>query len=345
VVQVKPADADRYLSRPDPAVRVVLVYGADEGLVAERADRFAESVVGKDGDDFSRLRLDSAAIADNPGALADEAHAVPLFGGTRVISVRIAGNRPVDKAVAAILDAPPQDSWIVLTAGELRKTAPLRKLCETHKGAWAIATYADTDRDLDGVIDDEIKTAGLSIAADARAALKGLIGSDRMVSRSEVRKLCLYAAGSDGITIDDVRNVIGDSGAFAVDETIDAMAGGNAAALDRGYRRLVSSGTPGFVVAGAALRHFNFLQKARAAVDTGDTIESVVRRAIPPIFFARQAVVTKQVASWSPARIERALTMLDQAMLDSRLHGTLSDEIVGQTLQLVATLAAAQRPS
>jgi DNA polymerase-3 subunit delta len=121
------------------------------------------------------------------------------------------------------------------------------------------------------------------------------------------------------------------------------MAGGNAAALDRGYRRLVSSGTPGFVVAGAALRHFNFLQKARAAVDGGDTPESAVRRAIPPIFFARQAAVTSQIASWSPARIERALTMLDQAMLDSRLHGALSDEIVGQTLQLVATLAAGGR--
>lgn len=340
MVQIKPADADRYLSRPDPAVRVVLVYGADEGLVAERADRFAQAVIGKDGDDFARLRLDSAAIAEDPASLADEAHAVPLFGGTRVISVRLAGNRPIDKAVAAILNTPPEDSWIVLTAGELRKTAPLRKLCESHKGAWAVATYADTDRDLDGVIDEETKSAGLSITADARSLLRGLIGSDRMISRSEVRKLCLYAAGTDGITIDDVREVIGDSGAFAIDETIDALATGDAAALDRGYRRLVSSGTPGPVVAGAALRHFNFLQKARFAVDGGDSAESVVRRAIPPIFFARQASVTRQISSWSPTRIERALALLDRAMLDSRLHGTLSDEIVGQTLELVATLAA-----
>jgi DNA polymerase-3 subunit delta len=93
-------------------------------------------------------------------------------------------------------------------------------------------------------------------------------------------------------------------------------------------------------VAGAALRHFNFLQKARFVVDGGDAADSVVRRAIPPIFFARQASVTRQVSSWAPARIERALALLDQAMLDSRLHGTLSDEIVGQALELVATLAA-----
>ena len=343
MVQVKPADADRYLSRPDPGVRVVLIYGADEGLVAERAERFATAAIGKDADAFSRLRLDSSSIAEDPASLADEAHAVPLFGGARVISVRVAGNRPIDKAVTAILSAPPSDSWIVLTAGELRKTAPLRKLCESHKGAWAVAAFADTDRDLDRVIDEETGSAGLSITTDARVALRGQLGSDRMVSRSEVRKLCLYAAGGDGITVDDVRAVIGDSGAFAVDETIDAMAAGDSAALDRGYRRLISSGTPGFVVAGAALRHFNFLEKARAAVGGGDSPEGVVRRAIPPIFFARQAAVTKQIDSWSPARIERALALLDQAMVDSRLHGALSDDVIGQAMQLVATLAASAK--
>jgi DNA polymerase-3 subunit delta len=343
MVQIKPADADRYLSRPDPAVRLVLIYGSDEGLVAERASRFAEAVVGQAADPFAHLRLDAADVADDPARLADEAHAVPLFGGHRVISVRVAGNRSIQPAIDMILAMPPQDSWVVLTAGELRKTAPLRKLCETHRGAWAIAAYADTDRDLDRIIDEETQKAGLSITPEARAALKNLIGNDRMISRSEVRKLCLYGAGGDGIAVGDVRAIIGDASAFAVDETIDAMAAGDSAALDRGFRRLVSSGTPGFVVAGAALRHFNFLEKARAAVDNGEAPESAVRRAVPPIFFSRQSAVARQIAAWSPSRIERALTTLDQAMLDSRLHGALSDEVIGQAMQLVATLAAGGR--
>ncbi len=50
----------------------------------------------------------------------------------------------------------------------------------------------------------------------------------------------------------EVRALVGDAGAFAVDETIDAMAAGDAPALDRGYRRLLSSGTPGFVVTALA---------------------------------------------------------------------------------------------
>ena len=333
---IKPADADRTLSRPDPAVRVVLIHGSDEGLVSERAERFAATALGGDADALSRIRFDSAALADDPGRLADEAHAVPLFGGTRAILVRVAGNRPIDKAVAAILETPPTDAWVVISAGELRKTSPLRKLCETHKRAWSIACYADSDRDLDRIIDEETAAAGLRITDEARAALKALIGSDRMISRSEVQKLCLYAEGKSDIGIDDVRALIGDGAAFGVDEAIDAVAAGDTAGLDRTYRRLVMSGTPGVVIAGAALRHFNFLEKARAAVDGGDSAESVVRRAIPPIFFSRQSAVSRQIATWSRDRIANALSALDRAMLDSRLNGGLSDGVILQTMHTIA---------
>ena len=343
MVQIKPADADRTLARPDPNARVVLIYGSDEGLVAERAERFTEAVLGRNADDFSKLRLESSDIAEDQGRLADEAHAVPLFGGTRVIRVRVAGNRPIDKAVTAILRQPPKDAWIVLTAGELRKTAPLRKLAEGDKGAWAVPCYSDDDRGLDRIIDEEIAASGQAISAEARTALKGLLGSDRMISRSEIRKLCLYATGGGEISIADVRALIGDAGAFDVDETIDAMATGDSAGLDRGFRRLISSGTPGFVVAGAALRHFNFLEKARAALENGDQPEAIVRRAVPPLFFARQSAVARQIAAWPPNRISRALSLLDQAMLQSRLNGALSDEVIGQAMQLIAAIAPAPR--
>ena len=337
MVQVKPADADRLLARPNAAVRVVLIYGDDEGLVSERANRFAATVAGKDGE---HLRLDMAALSEDPGRLVDEANSIPMFGGQRAISLRVSGNRSIEDALAALLAAPPKDSWVIVIAGELRKSSPLRKLAEESKGAWAVPCYADTARDLDRLIDDETRAAGVAIAPEARELLKTLIGSDRLMSRAEVQKLCLYAIGSPGITADDVRALIGDGGVAALDETVDALASGDAAALDRSYRRLVSSGTPGFVVAGAAQRHFNFLEKARAAIDDGQSPDSVVRSAVPPIYpFSRQPAVARQIERWAPARIERALSMLDTAVRDSRLNGNLADEIVGETLHLVATLA------
>ncbi len=343
MVQIKPADADRFLARPDPARRVILIYGNDDGLVAERAQRFAAAVLAESGDPFAHVRLDSATIADEPGRLADEANAVPLFGGQRVITVSLSGNRPIQSAIEAILAAPPVDSWVVIAAGDQRKGSALRKLCETNNGAAAIACYADSDRDLDRIIDEETRTAGLAITPDARAALKAMIGADRMASRSEVAKLCLYAAGAGTIAIDDVRAIIGDAAASATDEAVDAAALGDAAGLDRVYRRLNAAGVSGAVIVGAALRHFNFLQKARAACDGGASAETVIARASPPIFFQRRNAVLRQLTIWNRTAIEAALTRLDRALFDSRLHGAIADEIAAQALQSVAFIAAGPR--
>jgi DNA polymerase-3 subunit delta len=226
---------------------------------------------------------------------------------------------------------------VVIVAGEQRKGSALRRLCETSKAAAAIACYADSGRDLDRIIDEETRAAGLTIDADARAALKAMLGADRMVSRSEVAKLCLYAADAGAITIDAVRAVTGDAAAFAMDEVIDAAAAGDAATLDRGYRRLTTSGTPGSVVVGAAVRHFNLLQKARAARDAGASADALVQRAIP--FFSRRDLVTRQIGAWSPGAIDNALTRLDRALYESRLHRTIENEVVGQALQSVAAMA------
>src|ERR1043166_6133365 len=238
MVQLKSAEADRFLAKPNPDVRVVLIYGEDEGLVAER---FMRAVAGEDP--LARVRLEMDALGENPGRLADEANAVPMFGGTRVISLRIAGNRRIEGAIEAVLEQPPVDAWVVLTAGDLRRDSPLLKLLDPHPRAAVIRCFADAERDLDRLIDEEMKAAGLTIAPDAKRALRDQIGSDRRLSRSEVAKLALYAAGQATVTLDDVRAASGDVGAFEIDEVLAAITAGDGGALDRAYRRLLAAGT------------------------------------------------------------------------------------------------------
>ena len=170
-----------------------------------------------------------------------------------------------------------------------------------------------------------------------------MLGADRMASRSEVAKLCLYAADAGTIAIDDVRAIIGDAAASAVDEAIDDAALGDAAGLDRVYRRLRAAGVPGAVIVGAAQRHFNFLQKARAACDAGAAPEAMVARASPPVFFQRRNAVIRQLTIWNAAALDAALTRLDAALFDSRRHGAIADEVVGHALQALAYMAAGRK--
>ncbi len=343
MVQLRPADIDRILARPDPKIRLVLFYGPDDGLVSERSSTFVKAALGDSGDPFALVRLESNEVADDPGKLSDEAHSVPLFGGQRAILLCMSGNRSIIASIEAVLDNPPSDAWIAVTAGELRKDAPLRRLCEAHAGAGAIPCYVDSVRDLDKMIDEELAAGGLSIDTDARALLHTLIGSDRLASRAEVRKLCLYAMGGDRIGIADIRAAVGDASAFDVDEAVDSLLLGDVGDFDRAFRRLLAANTPGFVVAGAILRQLTFLHRARADYESGSAVRTIIGKARPPIFFQRQQGVERQITLWPLARIERAIALLDTSIAEGRLRGSLADEVVGQALTLIGAVAAGLR--
>src|SRR5216684_2157395 len=159
MVALKASDVDRFIARPDPARPIVLVFGPDSGLVRERTQALIESSVDDPSDPFSLARLDGDDLAGEPSRLVEEANTVPLFGGRRAVWVK-AGARNFAPAVEALIGCAPADCRVVIEAGDLRRNAPLRVLCERAKNAAALPCYADAERDLIRLIDDEMREAG-----------------------------------------------------------------------------------------------------------------------------------------------------------------------------------------
>src|SRR5262245_61561923 len=119
MVALKTSDIESFVTRPDPARAVVLVFGPDAGLVSERADALIRASVDDTNDPFSLVRLDGDTLASDPARLIDEATTVPLFGGRRAIRVR-AGSRNIVPAVEAVLAARLSDCRVVIEAGDLK---------------------------------------------------------------------------------------------------------------------------------------------------------------------------------------------------------------------------------
>src|SRR3954447_4220416 len=207
MVALRGKEIDAFLARPDAGRPIILLYGPDAGLVRERAEALIASAVDDPNDPFSLVRLDGDELAAEPSRLVDEAMTIPMFGGRRAIRVR-AGSRNFASGVETLGEIPLKDCRVVIEAGELRPESPLRKVCERAKTAVAISCYPDTERDLARLIDDEMRAAGLRMAADARASLMALLGGDRQASRNELRKLALYAHGSGEVTLEHVMAVV-----------------------------------------------------------------------------------------------------------------------------------------
>src|SRR4051812_10053378 len=242
MVALKAAEVDSFVTRPSAERPIVLLCGPDAGLVHERAEKLINASVDDPRDPFALVRIEGDALASEPSRLVEEAHTVPLFGGRRAVWVK-AGSRNFVAAVEAVVAQPPTDCRIVIEAGDLKRNAPLRAVCEKAKCAAAIPCYIDNERDLIRLVDDEMRAARLSIAPDARAALVSLIGGDRQASRSEIRKLALYANGKDRVELDDVLAIVTDASALALDDVVDAALSGRPQDAEAHVARALDAGT------------------------------------------------------------------------------------------------------
>jgi DNA polymerase-3 subunit delta len=338
MVALKAADIDAFIARPDPKRPIVLVFGPDLGLVRERTEAIIRASVDDPRDPFAHARLDGDELSSEPSRLIEEALTVPLFGGRRAILVK-AGGRNFAPAVETLLSAPLADCRVVIEAGDLRRNAPLRNICERAKNAIVIACYADGERELARLIDDEMRAASLTIAPDARAALIALIGGDRRASLNEIRKLALYAHGKDRVTLDDVDAVVADASSLAFDAIADATFAGKAQEVQTHYAKARGAGTLPNVIAGSALRQVLDLHRAKLAIEAGEPMENAMGSFRPAVHFRRKPFVEAALRAWSSARLAAAMQQLASAANDSRKRPALGDAIVERALLSVAQSA------
>lgn len=345
MVALKYAEVDSFLAKPPPGRPIVLVFGTDAGLVSERVGKIIHASVDDPNDPFSLVQLSGDLLASEPSRLAEEAHTVPLFGGRRAVWVK-AGGRNFAAAVELVIATPPTDCHIVIEAGELRRNAPLRAVCEKAKSVAVIACYPDNERDLLRLIDDEMREADLAIAPDARTALVSLIGGDRQASRSEIRKLALYARGQQRVTLDDVLAVVADASALALDNLLDAAFAGRVAEAETQFSKALAAGTTSGTIMSSALRHVIQLHRARLTADGGGTDEAL-SSFIPPLHFGRKPSVEAALKRWTTPRLTRAMENLAEAAYEIRRLRVpadgLADPIAQRALLSIAMTAQRQQ--
>ena len=210
VTTISNMTADAFVKRPPRDMRFFLVHGSDEGLVHERVKTLVGAALQGAADPLLLTRLDGDVVARDPGALADEVYAVSMFGGARAVWIE-AQARDLLPALTPLFARPPVDCTIVVEAGSLKRGAALRNAFEKSGAAASIECYPDDKRTLAPLIEAEARAAGMTIAAEARDYLVGLMGSDRGATRGEIAKLILYAHGKQRIEIGDVEAIVADA--------------------------------------------------------------------------------------------------------------------------------------
>lgn len=311
-------------------------------MVSENTKSIQKSVLKDNPDPFALVQLESDDIADDPGKLADEATTVALFGGDRFIRVKLSGRKQITKSVEALLAIEPEDTTIVIEAGDLKKNNPIRSLIEKSKTAMALPCYQDDSRTLYRLIEDNFSKASIQADRDAVDLLVSLLGENRRTSLNEIEKLALFAHNTGRITSGDVEALIGDAATTLTDETVDHILTGNTEQALISFERTLSFGHSSFQLLSSLQRHLTSLQILRAKYDSGLQIKQVVDQARPPIHFKRKQAVTRQINAWNEKTLQKAQDRLTETIIETRTKPRLDETI---TKSLIVQLSAQAKRS
>jgi len=343
-MKITGARIEAFLRKPDPVPRAILLFGPDEGLVRERAQRLAKLAVDDLNDPFRVVEISGPDLKDDPARLGDEALSLSFGGGRRLVWVRQASDSSVEACKTFLALDTPCDAMVILTAGDLNPRSKLRKLFETSKIAASIACYADDARSLPQVIRETLTRHNLTVDRDALLLLVQSLGSDRSVTRGELDKLALYMGDEKHVEETHVRACIGDSAATRVDEAIFAAAAGDPAKLETALTRLLADGVNPVQIIRAAQRHFQRLHLARGHMNDGLNPDQATKALRPPVMYMQVDAFRGQLGLWPQDKLARAFEILTQAETDCKTTGLPAQAITGRALLTLAQAAKSGQP-
>lgn len=342
MVAVKAHQAESFLKALDRRYTAFLFYGSDTGLIAERARSVAAALAAQSDPPGEITRIEDADLELDPERLAVELLTIPMFGGRKVVLAR-AGRRLTAQALKPILAQGTAAASLVVEAGNLKPDDALRLLFEKSPGAAAVACYADEARDIESIAAAAAREAGLEITPRAMSVLVSRLGADRALSRGEIDKLLLYARGKGVIDVDEVDAVVGDASELALEKVVLATASGFADSALTEYDRVIASGESPQAIITAVQRHFLRLHRYRAAMESGRSLDELLRQARPPIHFKLRPQLEAQCRSWALSALSEALALIGTAAKSARLSPWLEGSIAERLLLDLATLTPARK--
>lgn len=341
--EIKGAAADRFITRPDPKFPIILLHGPDRGRVQMRAQALLKVLQGPNPDPMGLVELDPSLLDADPSRIAEEADSVSMFGGSKTVFVRMDDPKALVKPLESLLASPPTGANVLIAAGDLKKSHPLRSRIEKSTTGAAIACYAADRKDIAALLTNIVESFDLSIANDAREQVLDYLGSDHALSASEIEKLCLFAREDGTITLAHVDAMLVDSSTHGMNDISDfAFAGRRDAALES-MRLMLSEGMEASVISQSLVRHGQLLERLRVDIDQGSSADSAMGRVRPMIFFKRRPRVEAALRTWSSHRLRSCIAHLDSELAEIRLTQQLKPIRLERQILRVASEAARRR--
>ena len=335
----KSAQIDKYIKKPDFAIKAFVIYGSNDGLVNEYVKKLIQTVSKDLYDPFSVVYFNCADVLADAGILFSEYTSQSLMGGRRVIIIKDADNN-LTKHLKTMLDGTPSDTLVIISSTTLNKKSSLVTLAEEREDMGLIVCYEDRDEDIFATARSMFIKNGLTINNEALQLLCSRLSNDRKTNLGEIDKLITYMGDKKNVTTDDIQICISDQSAASGDDVCYFAANGQTDKALKSFRKLVKEGNEPISIIRSLSYHFNKILTVKAFMEKGDTLDKAVFKLVPKIIFFRESSFKRQLSIWPRERILSVLELLFKAEKDCKTTNMPVEEIVSYTIMQISSAAS-----
>lgn len=329
----------RAVDQPSAEIRFYLLHGPDEAQSRGLGERLLQAL------GASRFIVTASSVKADPAALADEAGAMSLFGGKRLIWIEPAGD-DIAPGVEALLEAAAVESPVVAIPGALRKTSALLKLSEASPRALACASYLPDGAESVRMVIDVGRRYGLKIDPPVAARIAESSGNDQAIVGQELQKLALYVDASpqspralDPEALDAVGAELGEG---ELPRLADLALAGELSELADELARLPHS-AEAIPIVRALQRRVLMLAAARARIERGERPDDVMTSLGKSLFWKDKPLVGKLLRMWDAKDLATVAERAGQLERDLLFSPAPEQEALGEELLAIARKARSSR--
>ncbi len=330
------ASVGRSVDQPDARLRFYLFHGPDEAHSRGLGYRLLQAL------EATKFIVAASTVKSDPASLADEAGAMSLFGGARVIWVEPAGDE-IAAGIEALLDAPAGESPVVVIAGSLRKTSALLKLAEASPHALAYVSYVPEGQDAERMVVELGRKFGLKVSSTVAARIAEACINDQGLAAQELQKLALYADASPESPKELDHDAIDAVGAGSSEgdwlRLADRALSGDVEELADQLSRLPTGTSETIPILRSLQRRLLMLAPARARMERGESLDGVMTSLGRSLFWKDKSLISKLLATWDAKGLSTVAERAGRLERELMFSSAPDTQALGEELLAIARAA------
>lgn len=312
--------AERFAKKPDPACQFALIFGDDEGVVADLANTLIKAW--EKAQPSSVLTLDEDDVKRDPSRLFDALEAVSLLGEGTIIRIRTKGEKlfSLFKEVLAL----PTDriaAKLVLQNGALNTRSKLRTAFEAAPNAAALHLFSDTAADMSDLVRSFLKSRDVEIEEEALSVFVGGLPGHRSLANAEMEKLAVYAYQlGRPVSVSDVRALCETNADESARAAVLMALSGNPQQAQAEMDRVIDAGLSPISLVRMFEMEASRMLEAQALQGEGGS-SNVGMKLKPPVWKSDWPAFQARLRKWPTPRLTRLVERLHDLELMAKSPG------------------------